>query len=429
MEGTFIESAPMLKVSEMAENLQGSEIIKIANDINKKIEEGEKVYNFTIGDFDPSMFQIPEILRNEIAQAYLNDQTNYPPANGLQELRSAISRYLHTRLALEYNDDQILISSGARPLIYSIFKAVLDPEDKVLVPVPSWNNNHYTHLNYGTPVFIETDAEDNFLPTAEKLKSHIHDAKLITLCSPLNPTGTIFDRVQLSKICEMVIEENKKRGEYNKPVYVLFDQVYWNLIYGSNVHMDPVSLYPEMKNYTIFVDGISKSFAATGVRVGWGFGPLKLIKKMQAILSHIGAWAPKPEQVGLARFFKHDDQIDAYLEQFKGQIHERLMTFHNGFQDLKEEGFKVDAVFPQSSIYLTVQLNLIGMKTPEGERLSNATDISKFLLKEGSIGIVPFHAFGASKNSSWFRISVGTCKLSDIEGFFSNLKIALKKLV
>lgn len=429
MTFTSMELNPLLKVSELAENLIGSEIIKLAGEVKQKIELGEKIFNYTIGDFDPSLFPIPAELEEAIIEAYKQGETNYPTPNGLPGLRESISRFLHTRCRLEYHKDHILVAAGARPLIYGAYQALVDPGDAVVFPVPSWNNNHYTHLTRGTPVPIETKPENNFMPAASDIKPFIQKASLISLCSPLNPTGTVLPRVPLMDICSMILEENRKRGEMNKPVYLLFDQVYWTLTYGQTVHCDPVSLVPEMKNYTVYTDGISKGFAATGVRVGWAMGPKKIINKMAAILTHLGAWAPRAEQVACAKFLLNDKAVNDYQEKFRQEIAQRLRDFYEGFYALKEEGFRVDAIEPQAAIYLTVKLNFIGKHTQEGQRLRDANDIADYLLHEAGIALVPFSAFGASRHSPWFRLSVGTAKPGEAKGFFSSLKQAIEKLV
>src|SRR4051812_41639413 len=125
------------KVSEMAEHLIGSEIIKLANEINEKIKKGEKIYNLTIGDFDPKIFPIPAGLLDEIIKAYKEGQTNYPVANGMPELRKAVSSFIKTVQGLDYAADEVLISAGARPVIYSIYKTLIDPGDRVIFPSPS----------------------------------------------------------------------------------------------------------------------------------------------------------------------------------------------------------------------------------------------------------------------------------------------------
>lgn len=420
---------PNLIVSEMAETLIASEIIKLAGEINEKIKNGEKIYNLTIGDFDPKIFPIPSGLEEEIVKAYSEKHTNYPPADGLLETRQSVSKFIMEKELLEYNPaNEILMAAGARPLIYATYQTLVQPGDTVLFPVPSWNNNHYTHLSHAKKIEITATPENNFMPTAEDLKPHLKNAAMISLCSPLNPTGTVFTKNNLKEICELILEENISRGENRKPLYLMYDQIYWMLTYGSTEHFNPVSLYPEMKHYTVFIDGLSKAFAATGVRVGWAFGPARVIGKMKSILSHLGAWAPKAEQVATARYLKRTDDVEKYLLHFKKEVHNRLEGFYKGFLNLKSEGFKVNAISPQAAIYLTVQFKLHGMKKENGIILATTKDITKYLLEEAHVAIVPFYAFGDSDNSTWYRLSVGTCRLDEVEKVIESLRQALKKL-
>jgi aspartate aminotransferase len=417
-----------LKVSLMAENLIGSEIIKLAGEIREKINQGENIYNFTIGDFNPKIFPIPTEYKNAILECYQQDETNYPEANGMLKLRQSVSRFLKNRQGVSYNENEILISGGARPIIYAIFQTLVDQGDKVLFPVPSWNNNHYSFLSHANSIALETKAENNFMPTAAEIKPYLSEINMLALCSPLNPTGTVFTKKDLEEICDLVIEENKRRPEGSKPLYVMFDQIYWVLTYGDTKHFDPVSLRPEMRDYTVFVDGVSKSLAATGVRVGWAFGPARVIDKMKSILSHIGAWAPKAEQLATAIYLDNDKAVDSYLNSFKGELLDRLNGFYDVFTRLKKEGFAVDAISPQAAIYLTVQLNLTGYTTVDGKKLNSTSEVTAYILSEAKIALVPFSAFGSSVNSSWYRLSVGTSKISDIEAVYEKLKSALSKL-
>jgi aspartate aminotransferase len=428
MAEILMEKKTDLKVSQMAENLIGSEIIKLAAEVNEKISNGEKIYNLTIGDFNPKIFSIPAELKELIIDAYRNDETNYPAADGIQPLRQAVAHFLRHRQGLDFKENELLIAGGARPLIYATYKALLDPEDYVLFPVPSWNNNHYSHLSAANQLIIETKAENNFMPTAEELKPYLSKTTLLALCSPLNPTGTTFTKKGLEEICDLVIEENNRRKEGEKPLYILYDQIYSMLTFGETKHFDPVSLRPELRNYTIFIDGISKSFAATGVRVGWAMGPKKIIDKMKSLLGHVGAWSPKAEQVASAKYLKQDLLVDTFLEDIKGKIDQRLSGFFKGFMQLKKEGFSVNAIAPQAAIYLTVQFELKGKRTADGKILSNTKEVTKYLLDEAKIAIVPFYAFGSSADSTWYRLSVGTASLNDIDGFFISLKQALQKL-
>lgn len=429
MSAGTLQNKTELKVSQLAENIIGSEIIKLAAEVNEKIKKGEKVFNLTIGDFNPKVFPIPAELKQDIVNAYEDNQTNYPAADGMMELRESVSNLLRLRGNLDYKTDEIVIAGGARPFIYSIYRVLVDEGDTVVFPVPSWNNNHYTYLNNAKEIVIETKAENKFMPTAADLKPHIGVANLIALCSPLNPTGTTFKKQDLEEICDLILAENEKRNAMNvKPVYLMYDQIYWALTLGNTQHYNPVQLRPEMKNYTVLVDGISKSLAATGVRVGWCVGPKKIIDKMKMLLTHIGAWAPRAEQLATATYLSNLTNYDNYLVEIKKKINDRLVGFYNGFQSLKSEGFKVDAIAPEAAIYLTVQFSLHGQKTADGRVLKTTKDVTKYLLDEGHVAFVPFYAFGASEDSSWYRLSVGTCKMEDVEAVISNLRAALSKL-
>lgn len=413
-----------LDVSNLAEDLVGSEIIKIAGEINALIAKGEQITNLTIGDFNPSVYPLPEALLHEIVNAYKAGHTNYPQANGMEVLRKSVGEYIEMRQGLSYSKDDVLISGGARPLIYAAYRALVNSEDKVIFPIPSWNNNHYTYLNFAKGEIVESKPENKFLPTADDLKPHIEDAALIALCSPLNPTGTSFSKESLEEICDMVIEENKRRGG-KKPLYVLYDQIYWALTLGGSKHYDPVSLRPEMRKYTVYVDGISKAFAATGVRVGWAFGPTKVMAKMKALLSHVGAWSPKPEQMATAAFLQNTVAVDAAIQKHRDMISERVVKLYNGFSALKELGYPVDAIQAEGAMYLTIKIDLIGKTTATGEVLQDAEAITMFLIKEAKVGIVPFYCFGASRQSPWFRISVGTLQIDAISTVIENLRTAL----
>ena len=417
-----------LIVSEMAETLIGSEIIKLAWEVNDLIKKGAKIYNFTIGDFDPKVFPIPTELENEIIHALHAKQTNYPPANGIPELRKEVSHFLEEFGGMNFTPEEILITSGGRPAIYSTYMTLIDAGDGVIFPVPSWNNNHYCHLSGAKPIPIETKLENNFMPVADEIKPYIKDATLLALCSPQNPTGTTFTKEALEEICDLVLEENERRNEDEKPLYVLYDQMYWVLTYGDTVHYNPVSLRPEMRDYTIFIDGISKSFASTGLRVGWAFGPESVIDKMKSIASHIGAWAPKPEQVATAKFLQMRDVFQPYLVNFKEQLNFRLEGIYEGLKQLHNEGHNVDAVAPQAGLYLTVHFDLKGKKTPDGKLINSTVDVTSYLLNECGMAIVPFYAFGSSHDSTWYRLSVGTCKLNEIDESIAKLRVGLEKL-
>ncbi|BDQ12649.1 pyridoxal phosphate-dependent aminotransferase [Sediminibacterium sp. TEGAF015] len=418
----------MSKLSHLAETLIGSEIVKLGNAINERIRNGETIYNFTIGDFNPSEFPIPVELEQLIIEAYQQKKTSYPAAEGILDLRKSISQFIQDWEGLHFTPAEIQVASGGRPLIYALFKVIVDKGDKVVYGVPSWNNNHYVHLTEGQHCEVSCLPENDFMPTVEDLKPHIKGASLICLCTPQNPTGTTLGKHALAEICELILEENARRGPEEKKLYLMFDQMYWTLTYGDTVHYNPLTLNPAMKPYTIFIDGISKVFSATGVRVGWALGPENVIAKMKAILSHLGAWAPMAEQHAVAKYLPMKEAISTYLTHFKSEIAFRLQNIYEGIIALKQKGFKVDAIAPQAAIYLTIQIDLVGSKTADGTVLATQSDVTQYILSEAKIAIVPFSAFGAGANSSWYRLSVGTCRKQDIPTVLAQLGAALEKL-
>jgi aspartate aminotransferase len=418
-----------IRLSKIATNLSALSITKISEGVNEKIRAGAKIFNFTLGDFSPKYFPIPKELEHEIIVAYKGKNTNYPMVGGIPELRTAIANFISEFGGFKYAADEIIVASGARPLTYILFKTLVDPGDKVINIVPSWNNYNYIQLADAVPVVIEAKSENDFLITATELKPHLESATLLALNSPLNPSGTAFKKETLKEIIDLIVQENKIRSTNNKkPLYVFLDMVYWLLTYSDTKHFNPVELNPEIRDYIVFVDGISKSFAATGVRLGWAFGPREIIAKMRAVIAHVGAWAPKPEQIGTAIFLEQHDVIKKYLTGFKTEILTRLNILYEEFMALKKRDFRVDAIKPEGAIYLTVELNLLGMKTKSGKTLQSVDDIFNYLIDEAGIALVPFYAFGASPQCLWFRVAVTTSSIADIKAAAKSLRKAIEAL-
>jgi aspartate aminotransferase len=415
-------------VSTMAAGLKGSEILKIAADVRELKAQGRQLLDLTVGDFAPRQFRLPARLEALIAEAYAAGESNYPPSNGMPELRDAARRLAQRELGLDYPAGGVLAAGGSRPLIYAIYRALVNHGEKVVYPVPSWNNNHYCHQLGAVSVPVLVNPKQHFLPTAEDLRPHLKDARLLALCSPLNPTGTAFGADQLAAICDLVLEENARRGPEQRPLYVMYDQVYWMLTFGGTRHVNPVSLRPAMAPWTVFVDGVSKALAATGVRVGFGFGPPRVIQRMSDIIGHVGAWAPRPEQVAVARFLDDAAALTAFREEFLGKVRARLDLLHAGFQRMKAAGLAVDSIEPMGAIYLTLQLALHGRTTPEGDVLKTNDDVRRWLLEAAGCALVPFSAFAFPGDTGWFRASVGAVSLADIEAGLVRLETALRSL-
>ena len=397
------ESATGARVSTIAGSLIGSEILKIAADVRALAASGRDICNLTVGDFSPSEFRIPAVLEQGIVEALHRGETNYPPSDGTLALREAIRSLYRRDLGFTPELASIIVTAGSRPGIYSTYTTLLNPGDRVVYPTPSWNNNHYVHLAAAQGVPVPCSASSNFLPTRASLAGAVRGARLLAVCSPLNPTGTTFTADALRDICELVVEENARRGAGERPLYLMYDQVYWTLTFGSTTHVHPIGVCPEVAPYTVYVDGISKAFAATGVRVGWVVAPVDVAGPMSSVLGHVGAWAPKAEQSAVASLLGDVDAMRDYRTTMIAGLCERLDALHGGLSAMRDAGCPVEVLAPEGAIYLSARFSLRGRFTPDGAPLNTDEDVRVYLLRSAGVAVVPFQAFGVTEDTGWYR--------------------------
>jgi aspartate aminotransferase len=413
----------------MAADLVGSEILQIAAEIRARKKAGEKICNLTVGDFDPRYFPIPERLRRGVVQALEAGQTNYPPSEGLPELREAVQRFYARELGLAFGPESVLVAGGARPLLYVAYRTLLDPGEVVVYPTPSWNNNHYVHLAAAEGLAVPCGPRTRFLPTVEALLPVLRRARLLTLNSPLNPTGTALEPAVLDGIARAILAENRRRAAAGeRELFLLYDQVYWKLCVAGTRHVTPSALQPELAQHTIYVDAISKSFAATGLRVGWAVGPADVIERMSAVLGHVGGWAPRAEQVATRELLDDVPESERFLSDFRAKVDARLELMHQGLLAMQARGLPVESLPPMGAIYLSVRFHPSGARTPGGERLEESEAVRRYLLERAGAGIVPFRAFGVERDEGWFRLSVGAVSLEEIEAVLPRIERALAEL-
>jgi len=412
----------LTRVSHLADGLRSSAILKIAGEVRALVGEGRQILNLTVGDFSSKQFRIPRELEDGIVDALRAGESTYPPPNGLESLRTAVRDFYQRRLGLDFPVQSILIASGARPAIYALYRAVVDPGERVVFGVPSWNNDYYCQMLGALPVMIECDASTGFLPTAELLRPHVRGARLLALNSPLNPTGTVFTAEQLADICDLVLEENARRGPAERPLFVMYDQVYWMITAGGLKHVDPITLRPAIAPYVIMVDAISKAFAATGLRVGWAVAPADVIRPMNDVVGHVGAWAPRAEQVATARFLGDHAAVDLFIANLRSEAELRLDAVYDGLMAMHRDGLPVEAIRPQGAIYVSARFALHGSRGSNGERLETDEDVRRFLLNEAGLAVVPFGAFGSEGDNGWFRVSIGVVSVADIEALMPRLR-------
>ena len=412
-------------LSETALGMQASQILTISYAVRERIAAGAPVTQFTVGDFNPKHFPVPELLTQSAIEALESNQTNYPPADGLLELRQAICAHYERNFGVKYPVESVVVGSGARPVLYATYNCLINSGEKVLTPAPGWNNDYFCQLVGAEQVVIPSSPEVNFMPTAEALRPHIEGARLLVICSPMNPTGTLIRRTQLEEICDLILEENARReacGE--RLMYLVYDHVYWMLTFGDHEHITPPQVRPEMARYTIFSDAVSKGFAGTGLRVGWMVAPPHITASVKALMTHVGAWAPRPEQTATAKLLSDPEAIDSFMTVFKGKIQDRLDALYQAFSAWRDAGLPVDVIAPEGAMYLSVKVDLVGR-----EGFPDTDAVRTFLLEQADCAVIPFECFGDTNNPGWLRFSVGAVGMEDVEACLPKIERALRALV
>jgi aspartate aminotransferase len=424
---TTLITAPI--VNDTMSSLAGSHILRVAYEVQALIASGVRIANFTIGDFDTTTFRIPAELEQSIIDAYHQGMTNYPQAMGIPELRQAIADYYQHYLGLNYRAENIIVSSGVRPTLYALYMTVVNEGDGVIYGIPSWNTRAYVVLSKAKHFAIPTRRENNFLLTAEEIKPYLAESAIVALCSPSNPTGTMFTAEQLLPICELVLAENKRRAETGqKPLYLLYDMVYWQYATPERPHVHPLALLPELHPYVIYTDGMSKTFGATGIRVGWAAGPPKTMGHISDLIGFIGAWSPKPEQYACAQYLHRFDAQREYLTRARNIAFRRMETVERMIADMQKEGLPIRCIEPQGGLFMSIEVPVLGAKTPDGTSLNDYDSIRKFILHEGKTAFVPFAAFDNPESETWFRASVSSLSDDNVVYGLSELRGALKGL-
>lgn len=408
--------------------MAGSRILAVAQEVKELQAKGVEICDVSIGDYDPTSYLAPQSFLDVLTEEIQAGRNHYPPSDGLLTLREALSSFYENTLGVKWAPNQFVVCGGARPPIYAIFRTLVSEGDEVVYGVPSWNNDYYVHLCGGVNVPIQTTANDNFLPTVSQVREHISTARLICLCSPLNPTGTVFDAETLTGICQLIVAENKKRLlEGRRLLYLMFDQVYWPLTFDRD-HVHPLQTVPEIAPYVIYVDAISKWMVGTGLRLGWAIVPTYLYNPMKDFMGHVGAWAPRPVQMATAATLRDPDALRVYWAGLRAALETRLNLIYNRVLAMYNSGLPVDCTVPQGAIYASVQIRLFGAEVAPGQYLRTNNEIRKYLLHEARIALTPFQAFSLWEESGWFRMSVGSVSEADLMAGMDRLEAAIRKV-
>ncbi|MCC7203290.1 MAG: pyridoxal phosphate-dependent aminotransferase [Nitrospirae bacterium] len=372
------------------------------------IKEGIDVISFSAGEPD---FDTPDGIKDAAISAIREGFTKYTASSGIIELRRAVADKLAKVHGLMYKPEEILVSCGAKHSLYNIAMALFEEGDEVIVPAPYWvTYPELVLLSGAKPVIAETSEEDGFLLDADSLKRIItRKTKALILNTPSNPVGSAYDRQHLEKIADIAIRSN---------IYVISDEIYEGIVYDGFRHTSIASLNKEIFDRTIVVNGVSKSYAMTGWRIGYAAGPGKLIEAMGNIQSQSTSNPTSIAQKAALEALsgKYEDFISMMVERFDKRRHyivNRLRAIPG-----------VSCFLPVGSFYVFPNVSGILGKRFNSTVLDTSVHLAEYLLREANVAAVPGDAFGAP---GYMRLSYAT-SMDKIEKGLDRLEAAIKVL-
>ena len=371
--------------------------------------KGHPIIDLGIGEPD---FKTPDYVKAAAVRAIHNDETRYTVVAGTPALRSSICDKLERDNVLDYAPEDITVSGGAKQVIYNALVASLSKGDEVIIPAPYWSSYpDIVAIADGTPIVVDCPQEDRFLLTPERLERVITpQTKWLMLNSPSNPTGGAYSKAQLSGIAEVL------RGHPH--VWVLSDDIYEHLMFEGHHFVSILNVAPDLKSRTLLVNGVSKVFAMTGWRIGYGAGPTRLIAAMNVVQGQSSTHACSISQA--ASVAALDGPTEFFADRAKSFEHRRNIVVDalNGIDD-------ISCLRPEGAFYVFPHVGgLIGQTTPDGVILTDDTAVSTWLLETHHLSTVPGAAFGLSPH---IRISTAASE-EDLRSACVRLKAAVGSL-
>ena len=367
--------------------------------------EGIDVVGFGAGEPD---FDTPDYIKEAAIRAIQEGKTKYTPASGTLELRKAICEKFQRENGLTYTPDQIIVSNGAKHALVNTFMAILNPGDEVIVPAPFWvSYPEMVKIADGVPVILYTKEEDNFKFTAAQLEAAITDkTRAIILNSPSNPTGMVYTEEELKAIAEVAVKHN---------IYVVSDEIYEHLIYEGK-HVSIASFGEEIKDLTIIINGVSKTYAMTGWRIGYSAANKEVTKVMANLQSHASSNPNSIAQAAtVAALSGGYEEIEAMKKEFaarRNYMVERL----NAIEGLS-------ASMPQGAFYVLMNISKIKGRTLAGVTINTSDDLANVLLEKAKLALVPCSGFGTDDYMRWsYATSMENIKegIDRLENFLKN---------
>ncbi|HEX7064131.1 MAG TPA: pyridoxal phosphate-dependent aminotransferase [Bacillales bacterium] len=373
-----------MELSERVKTLTPSSTLAITAKANELKAEGHNVIGLGAGEPD---FNTPEHIIEAAYKAAKEGHTKYTPSGGLPQLKKDITEKFHRDLGLDIESGQIFVGTGAKHVLYTLFQAVLDPGDEVVIPAPYWvSYTEQVKLAGGKPVIVETEEKNDFKMSPEELESAITDkTKALIVNSPSNPTGMLYNADELRALGDICLKHD---------VLIVSDEIYDRLIYDGASHVSIAQLSPELKKQTILVNGVSKTYSMTGWRIGYAAGNTDLIKAMTSLASHSTSNPVTVSQFAAMAALENSQDI---VEEMRVEFEKRLNAAYERLVSIPG----VTCVKPKGAFYLFPNVKDAAAKSG----YDDVADWASALLKEQKVAVIPGEGFGSPDN---IRLSYAT---------------------
>lgn len=369
---------------------------------------GIPVVSFGAGEPD---FDTPRHIKDEGIEAIRRGFTKYTPTPGIPELKQAICDKLERDNGLIYEPFEVIVSVGAKHALYNAFQVLCNPGDEVILLAPYWvSYGEQVRLAGAAPVVVETRAENGFIPDVEAIAGRISPrTKVLVVNSPNNPTGAVYPRPVLERLAELAV---------SRDLVVISDEIYEKLIYGGAEHVSIAALGPEIRDRTLVVNGVSKTYAMTGWRIGYAAGDRRLVKAMADLQSHSTSNPASMAQMASLAALKGPQ---AQVEEMRLEFAERRDAMVAGLNRIP--GMQCHQ--PQGAFYVFAKVSgLFGRKTRDGTVVAGSDALAEYLLDVGHVAVVPGSAFGAD---DYIRLSYATSR-KQIEAGLAQIREAVAQL-
>lgn len=374
----------MKPVSKIAEAVRASTTLAVDSLAKQMKADGLDVVGFGTGEPD---FNTPDNINMAGIRAICDGKTKYTPAAGIIPLRKAIAQRLKEDCGVDYDYTQIVVASGAKHSVYIALAAITNPGDEIIIPAPFWVSYYeMVRMVGGTPVIVEAGEEQNFKITAEQLEAAITDkTKCLMLNNPSNPTGMIYSKDELSAIGEVCVKHD---------LYILADEIYYQLIYDGIEFTSIASLSEDVKERTLLINGVSKSYAMTGWRVGYCAANKTLAKIMSNFLSH---------STGAPSTISQWASVEALTGPQEGIEAMRLAFLERRDYIVKRINYipGVSCIVPNGAFYVMMNIEKLVGKTLGGKLIENDDDFAVALLEKALVAVVPCSGFGMKNFVRW----------------------------